>query len=153
MDKPNIVERLRKGLDNAQRAYEHPENSYFWPDDPNQQARMIQWLSGIVHETRWPIAGRETAYTQLRRLAGERVTLHPVAREALQAAAEELLASGPPKRAGRPSTAWRDKAISDMFRSLRRQGYQRHVAVGLLAQAADIDKDTLRGVLRAADIN
>ena len=147
------VGRLRKGLEIARRAYEHPEDSYFWPDDPDLQADMIRWLSGIVREHRWPIAGRQAAYTQLQRLAGEVETLHLTARKALEAAAVEALASGPPKLTGRPSTAWRDKAIVDMFRTLRRQGFQRHVAVALLAKAAAIDKDTLRGVLRAAGID
>ena len=150
----NMAERLREGLDIARRSYERPGDSFFWPDDPDQQAWMIRWLSGIVHESRWPTRGREAAYHQLIRLAAERETLKPAAREALRTAAEEALAAGaPPKATGRPSTAWRDKAIVDMFGSLKRQGYQRHVAVGLLAQAADIDKDTSRGVLRTAGID
>ena len=115
---------------------------------------MIRWLSGSGHEPRWPIRGREAAYDLLQRLAAKRETLHPTARDALKAVAEEALAAGSPRKAtGRPSTAWRDKAIVDMFRTLKRVGYQRHVAVGLLAQAADVDKDTLRGVLRTAGID
>ena len=153
MAERNIVERLRAGLETAQRTYEQPERSFFWPDDPDGQAEIIRWFSGIVHEPRWPIQGRKAAYTLLQQLAGEVETFHPTARKALEAAAVEVLATGPPKMSGRPSAAWRDKAIVDMYRSLRRKDYQRHVAVGLLAQAADIDKDTLRGVLRAAGID
>ena len=149
----NMAERLREGLEIARRSYERPGDSFFWPDDPDQQAWMIRWLSEMAHEPRWPIAGRQAAYGLLERLACKRETLHPTARDALAAVALEALAVGPPKLIGRPSTAWRDKAIVDMFRSRKRQGYQRHVAVGLLAQAADIDKDTLRGVLRTAGID
>ena len=150
----NMAERLREGLEIARRSYERPGDSFFFPDDPDQQAWMIRWLSEMAPEPRWPIAGRKAAYGLLQRLAAERETLHPTARDALKAVAEEALATGgPPKATGRPSTAWRDKAIVDMFGSLKRQGYQRHVAVGLLAQAADIDKDTLRGVLRTAGID
>ena len=146
-----IVGRLCKGLEHARRAYEHPEDSYFWPDDPDLQVEMVHWLSGIVHETRWPIAGRAAAYTQLQRLAGEVETLHPTVREALQAVVMEAFAAGQPKLTGRPSTAWRNNAIVDMFRSLMRQGgYRRHEAIAFLAKAAGLSKGSVRDVLRAA---
>ncbi len=148
----NMAERLRKGLENARRSYERPGDSYFWPEVPDAQAKMVHWLSGIVHEPRWPIEGRKAAFGLLQRLAGEVEALHPTARDALQAVAVEALAAGPPKLTGRPSTAWKDRVIVDMFRSLRRQGYRRPQAVGWLAQAAELSKGQVRDVLRAARV-
>ena len=149
MDERNVVERFREGLETAHRNYENPGDSFFWPDDPNAQADMIHWLSGIVHEPRWPIEGREAAYGLLQRLADEAGELHPTSRRALEAAAVEALASGPPKLAGRPSAAWRDKAIVEMYRSLRRQDCPRPQAVALLSQAVKLDKSQVRNIIRA----
>ena len=148
-----MPERLREGLEIARRNYERVDETYFWPDDPDQQAWMIRWLSEIAHEPGWPIGGRKAAYSILQRLADERDTLHPIARVVLRSVAEQALAAGPPKPDGRPSTAWRDKALIDMYRPLRRQGCQRHEAVAWLAKAAGIGKDRVRGILRAAGVD